>query len=602
MNLGSIVNRSTLLGACAALIALALAVPELAHAQSRPTCETAASDLDRDGWGFEYGQTCRVVRGETIGAGSNRPNCSINAHDDGGGWGFENGRTCLWPLAEASQTAAVQPGTSRPACTAAAINNGDGFGWENDQSCRWTSATLPGGQTGADRPVCSAAAIDNGDGFGWEDNQSCRWAGGAPAAATGADRPVCSAGAFDNGDGFGWEDGQSCRWDSTASAPSTETTAHPTCSAAAHDNGGGWGWENDATCRFASNSPAPASPLFDDDGVRQCSANAYDNGNGWGFEYGQSCRWGDVRPASGSGDSDGAAPPPVSAAAPGFVEGTPICLTDSSDGNHDGYGYENDRTCRVVDNVTATADRPLLNTRWCQPWAEIAYGDYVLQNNTWNDSEVYSDNWSQCIELGGSRGNYIAKWDYNWLGRYEGNEYSVKSYPQVYYGRKTRNSQSGSVERLGLPANINQLPRFRVHYRYSETGATERNVALESCFDTSCEAEEWNKQFELMVWVNSPVTKTPGTQVAEATIDGKDWLVYVNPSLGWGYVAFVEATPSYQGSLDWNAFIDWTRYQGPAHGIWSLGNNTCMGAIEIGTETFWGSGTFTLEDFRVVRY
>ncbi len=606
MILGRILSRAAVPGTVLALLVWAALTPQLSQAQTRPTCATAASDLDRDGWGFENGRTCQVVRGETIGAGSVRPICSVDAHDNGGGWGFENGRACLWPVSAAGQSTA-QSGGTRPACTAAAVNNGDGFGWENNQSCRWTSATLTAAQTGADRHLCSADAFDNGGGFGWENNRSCRWAQGAaaPAPATGADRPLCSADAFDNGDGFGWENNQSCRWaQGTAPASTSTGGSHPVCSTQALDNGDGFGWEDGHSCRFASSGNTPAAPLvlFDDDGVRQCSANALDSGNGWGFEYGQSCRWGDVRPAAGGNtDPDGEAPPPVSAAAPGYVNGTPICLTDSSDGNNDGYGYENDRTCRVVEDVTATADRPLLNTRWCQPWAEIAYGDYVLQNNTWNDSEVYSDNWSQCIELGGGRGNYIAKWDYNWLGRYEGNEYSVKSYPQVYYGRKTRNSQSGTVADLGLPANVNRLPRFRVHYKYSETGSTERNVALESFFHTSCEAEEWNKHFELMVWVNSPVTRTPGTQVTEATIDGKDWLVYVNPSLGWGYVAFVEKTPSYQGSLDWNAFVDWTRFQGPSHGIWSIGN-TCMGAIEIGTETFWGSGTFTLEDFRVVRY
>ena len=131
-------------------------------------------------------------------------------------------------------------------------------------------------------------------------------------------------------------------------------------------------------------------------------------------------------------------PGPSFVPAPGYIDGKPICLTDASDGDSDGFGFENDRTCTVVDFQTASSDNPLLNTRWCQPWAEISYGDYVLQNNTWNDSEVYSNNWHQCIELTGSPSRYIAKWDYNWLAKDRGNEFSVKSYPQVYYGRKTQ--------------------------------------------------------------------------------------------------------------------------------------------------------------------
>jgi len=162
-------------------------------------------------------------------------------------------------------------------------------------------------------------------------------------------------------------------------------------------------------------------------------------------------------------------------------------------------------------------------------------------------------------------------------------------------------SISGSVAKLGLPASINQLPNFKVKYKYSETGNPERNVALESFFHTSCEAEEWNKQFEMMVWVGVPAIRGPGPKVAEVTIDGEGWNVHVNPQLDWGYVAFVAQRPKQEGWLDWKKFVDWTRFNGPAFGVPRVQNNTCMGAIEIGTETFWGQGTFTLHEFNVVR-
>jgi len=385
---------------------------------------------------------------------------------------------------------------------------------------------------------------------------------------------------------------------------------YPICSVDAIDSGNGWGWENGESClwRDATQVIATSSNL---DGVQttavsaqqqavvssQCSPLALNTGGGWGWEFGAACEWGSVRPNPSAGAVT--VPRPVHVRAPGFSQGMPICLTDASDGNHDSFGFENDRTCTVIEGVTATADNPLLNTRWCQPWAEISYGDYVLQNNTWNDSEVYANHWHQCIELAGNPSQHVAKWDYNWLDRRRGNEFSVKSYPQVYYGRKTRNSISGPAERLGVPAPINQLPNFRVKYKYSDTGNSERNVALESFFHTSCEAEEWNKQFEMMVWVGVPVARSAGPRVAEVTIDGVGWDVHVNPSLAWGYVAFVAKEPSQEGWLDWNKFVDWTRFEGPAYGVPRIQNNTCMGAIEIGTETFWGQGTFTLHEFEV---
>ena len=263
-------------------------------------------------------------------------------------------------------------------------------------------------------------------------------------------------------------------------------------------------------------------------------------------------------------------PTPVlpSTAFPDFAQqdGRPICLTDSNSQN--GYGFENGRSCIVAAGITATKQNPLVGQRLCAPWMEISYGNHLnLQNNTWNDSGVFSDNWSQCITLNGANGNYTANWDYNWLNRFEGEEFSVKSYPQVYYGRKTSFNQSGSVAETGLPVRINVLPQITVDFKYSETGNAERNVALESFLHTSCEAEDNNKFFEMMVWVASPTIRTPGVQVATATIDGRNWSVYTNPQLSWGYVAFVANEQINEGSLNWNAFIDWSRQQGPVFGV-----------------------------------
>lgn len=463
--------------------------------------------------------------------------------------------------------------------------------------------------------------------------------------------PICSADAIDSGAGWGWENEQSCQWPGAFAA----FVAPPECGSGASDSGYGWGWEADGSCKWASPEAARASRP-------ECTANAQNSGNGWGWENGESCLWGDstlpdsqvvaessvvsapvITPpivntpviTPPANDTPVASPPanntppvnntppaviapvepvqqissndpvtvarPVFLGAPGYIQGSPICLTDASDGNNDGFGFENNRTCLVVEGTTATSDNPMLNTRWCEPWAEISYGDYVLQNNTWNQSEVYANYWHQCIELGGDESQYVAKWDYNWLDKTRGNEFSVKSYPQVYYGRKTRYSTSGTPEELGLPADIFRLPQFKVRYKYSETGNPERNVALESFFHYSCEAEEWNKHFEMMVWVGVPEIRTAGPQVAEAIIDGVGWDVHVNPSLDWGYVAFVAQEPSEEGWLDWNKFVEWTRFNGPAFGVPRIQSNTCMGAIEIGTETFWGQGTFTLEEFSVFR-
>ncbi|HEX8406751.1 MAG TPA: cellulase family glycosylhydrolase [Duganella sp.] len=71
------------------LIAGAIVLSSMGQALAAPTCASAASDPDGDGWGWENGQSCQVVVAATA------PDCASAASDpDGDGWGWENGRSC----------------------------------------------------------------------------------------------------------------------------------------------------------------------------------------------------------------------------------------------------------------------------------------------------------------------------------------------------------------------------------------------------------------------------------------------------------------------------------------------------------------------------
>ena len=445
------------------------------------------------------------------------------------------------------------------------------------------------------RPVCSSASSDSdGDGFGFENNRTCIVDTSSGSASSsnnsGSSRfPACASSQSDpDGDGFGFENGRTCSVTSSSSNSSgsnnssaASSSRFPACASSQSDpDGDGFGFENGRTCQVTSASSS------DSGGSSSANNNSGSNGAG-----GTDSRNTSAPPP----------PPPVALAATGSVNGRPICLTDASDVNNSGFGFENNQTCVVQPGATATRDNPLFNRRVCEDWFEIPYGNFRLQNNVWNASAVFSNRWSQCITLSGNRSQPVARWDYNWLNPSEGNEFSVKSYPQVYYGRKTRFNQSGTVAETGLPAPLNSVPRFTIDFAFSETGNAERNVAFESFFHYSREAEDANKQFEMMVWVGKPEIRTPGPQVATARIDGRDWDVFVNPALDWGYVAFVAQNPFSSGRLDWSAFIDWTRNNGPAFGVPRIVDSTWMGAIELGTETFWGTGTFSLDRLNITR-
>jgi hypothetical protein len=173
---------------CSALAMLIMLVAVPLQAQVTMTCESAASDPDGDGFGWENGRSCRVS-----GFGQCR---QANSDPDGDGFGWENNASCRMP----------QNSSVRPQCTNPAFDpDGDGFGWESGQTC----VVVVGGM-----PACQLANSDpDGDGFGWENGRSC--------AVTGAPQldeepynlpyPACSASRYDPaGTGYGWENSQTC--------------------------------------------------------------------------------------------------------------------------------------------------------------------------------------------------------------------------------------------------------------------------------------------------------------------------------------------------------------------------------------------------------
>jgi len=496
---------------------------------------------------------------------------------------------------------ASPPSIYAPVCQSnSSDSDGDGWGWENSQTCVITNARA----SQRAYPICRQGTEDpDRNGWGYQGGVSC--------LIINAYNNTCEYRSSDSdGDGFGFENGQSCTVDSTSKAdgsnqvittPSTPNTEQstdnfvvrgdrtfPVCEFANSDtDGNGWGWENSDSCvvtTISKTEVAPAAtpivpkkiaPIISGK-LNAChSSLSDDDGDGFGFEGGRSCT--------------------VTSNSPAF----PICLSVHSDFTGSGYGFENGSTCLAVEGISSSRDNLLLATPMCDSWVEIAYGNYRMENNTWNSAVMLSDRWSQCIELNLINNRPVASWTFDWLREQDGDSGEVKSYPQVYYGRKAERRVSGTFEELGLPQITNRLPEFSVDYSWSFNGNAENNVALESFFHETCEAENNNKEYEMMVWVGVPKIRTPGVFVTTATVDGKRWRVYANPFVSQGYVAFVAEQPSFSGTLNWNRFIEWSRANSSTYGLGELRPNSCMGAIEIGTETFWGKGEFTLHQFDV---
>ncbi len=134
--------------------------------------------------------------------------------------------------------------------------------------------------------------------------------------------------------------------------------AAPTCQYTDSDSDNdGWGWENHRSCIVAggsvsrqtvnSSQPVPTS------NYPVCTTTDADtDGDGWGWEFNRSCVV-TVRTQSGASST----PPPVAAATAGpepeiqngqYLGRYPICSSASADIDGDGWGYENNRSCKVI--------------------------------------------------------------------------------------------------------------------------------------------------------------------------------------------------------------------------------------------------------------
>lgn len=498
--------------------------------------------------------------------------------------------------------------------------DGDGFGWENQASCRVRQMAMA-----TVRPVCTGNDSDpDNDGFGWENRATCL----TTTSTTPEERTCLLDNSDSDGDGFGWENNKSCIVANQSSAtPSQDNTAftHPRCESAISDpDGDGFGWENDATCLIdedSHNNNQPNTENTDSANIFALSPEGLVDNSTPEFTWTAIPNVDEyrivVKDAAGNGYRRS-----VDALTAGCQTGGGNCNFSPTAAYFDndlqwyvesavgGQSGPRSNTVSITTPFSANIQPIKSNTTACEAWPSVAYDEFVVLNNSWNSRAMNSNNWSQTIFVDQDiHGKNTPTWSYDWLGQFDGGEIDVKAYPEVIYGSKLGTHVSGTKAQTGLPEIVRDLPEFTIEYDYTETGSAERNVALESFFHDSCNIagpcdDIDNRVYEMMVWVNNPTIRTPGQlALTGIMIDNKLWDVYIKPDSNKHYIAFTAQNPQTSGTLNWNRFVDWTENWTAANAetlkINVLSPDFCMGAIELGTEMWWGSGSFTLNEYKI---
>jgi len=142
-------------------------------AQSHPSCLSALSDADGDGWGWESGASCIVDATSGI-----TPFCEDT---DGDGWGWDGMQTCVVSVSPVvtTPTGSNNNVTGNNTLSACVDSDGDGWGWDGTQTCLMPAGPTITPQGGGPTPgnnqngPNTACVDDDGDGFGWDGTSTC---------------------------------------------------------------------------------------------------------------------------------------------------------------------------------------------------------------------------------------------------------------------------------------------------------------------------------------------------------------------------------------------------------------------------------------------
>ncbi len=229
-----------------------------------------------------------------------------------------------------------------------------------------------------------------------------------------------------------------------------------------------------------------------------------------------------------------------------------------------------------------------------EPWDQIRYHEYLVENNTWNVQAAKSQ-WTETIFYDTIRGSMGWKWDFSGEDD-EPDSFVVKSFPEIIVGRKPYDGYQPTTTRL--PAELSAA-RFSIGYEYLAEATGIYNTSTDISFTDNKNPKEGNIRAKMMIWFdrqNMPFFES--ATLKEALIAGQAFKIYsdtthVGPEGKWTFIALLPDHFPRKGEINLKEYIDYFLSEGILRPEWYLSS------IEIGSEIASGTGKITFKRFVV---
>lgn len=227
-------------------------------------------------------------------------------------------------------------------------------------------------------------------------------------------------------------------------------------------------------------------------------------------------------------------------------------------------------------------------------WDRIRYGEYLVENCTWNVQAARSE-WRETIFCDTTSGSMGWRWDFSGE-KDEGNSYVVKTYPEIIFGRKPFDVYTSTTPRL--PTNLASA-RFRVEYEYSAKANGTYNTTTDISFTDSTNPGPANIRAKMMIWFDHRnIPFFDSKLLKHAVIGGRGHQVFIDPEhVGpegkWVFIALLPDDFPPRGELDLKEYFDYALSEGALKQEWFLSS------IEVGSEIASGKGEIIFKRFVV---